>query len=164
MAAPPILDQQQLMQLGMITGDLESDLFTAGAADRHGSASSPSSSGGDVHIDLGGVCGLSVYLVLSCDFECSGTVDISSLGSINGQSSSSERKMGGATVTEEEEKMLAEEGIYLPADMPLTKVKCKVICCVTCILFTWRVCLLGRGEAFEKSEKKDKEQVIGCRE
>ena len=65
MAAPPILDQQQLMQLGMITGDLESDLFTAGAADRHGSASSPSSSGGDVHIDLGGVCGLSVWLTFT---------------------------------------------------------------------------------------------------
>ena len=56
-AAPPMLDQQQLMQLGVFGGgDLETDLSTAGTTELHGSASSPSSSGGDVHIDLGGVC------------------------------------------------------------------------------------------------------------
>lgn len=54
-AAPPMFDHQQLMQLGVIAS--ETDLLTAATTERHGSASSPSSSGGDVHIDLGGVCG-----------------------------------------------------------------------------------------------------------
>lgn len=61
-----------------------------------------------------------------CSTDVSAMVESSDRLSI--VSSSSERKMGGSTITKEEEKMLAEEGIYLPADMPLTKVVCA--CCV----------------------------------
>ena len=48
--------------------------------------------------------------------------------------------MGSTTVTEEEEKMLAEEGIYLPIDMPLTKVKmCLTVCGELCITWYYRL-------------------------
>ena len=39
-----------------------------------------------------------------------------------GDSSSCNRKTGSLTLSEEEKKLLAEEGIHLPTDMPLTKV------------------------------------------
>ena len=38
------------------------------------------------------------------------------------ESSSLEWKTGATVITEEERKLLAEEGIFLPTDMPLTKV------------------------------------------
>jgi cyclic AMP-responsive element-binding protein 3 len=37
------------------------------------------------------------------------------------RSRSSDRKTGSLVLTQEEQKLLAEEGIYLPVDMPLTK-------------------------------------------
>lgn len=62
MAAQPQLDQQQLGQIG---GNLESDLQMSGITDQQRSTSSPSSSGGDVHIDLGGM-NSSLFCVCDC--------------------------------------------------------------------------------------------------
>ena len=57
----------------------------------------------------------------------------------NVTSSSSKFKTGSVMITEEEQKLLAEEGIHLPVDMPLTKVHtylyiCKYIIINTCII------------------------------
>lgn len=51
------------------------------------------------------------------------------------RSSSAERKTGLLVLSEEEKKLLVEEGVYLPTDMPLTKVKVHWSCDSHVILF-----------------------------
>lgn len=50
----PQLDQQELMRLGLFS-DFEQDFQTVNCVEQQETVSSPSSSGGDVHIDFGGM-------------------------------------------------------------------------------------------------------------
>lgn len=59
----------------------------------------------------------------AASFESSDVhIDLEIDGPYKEESSSSNRKTGSLTLSEEEKKLLAEEGIHLPTDMPLTKV------------------------------------------
>lgn len=70
-------------------------------------------------------------------------------------------------LTEEEQKLLTQEGVSLPNNLPLTKVGCTDALrpprfCVRCTLLTLnRTLFTGRGANSEEGPEEDPQQAVG---